>query len=319
MKKSLVLLLAVSMFLTVSLISIAETSYELYFDLQEGAVYNIDMVTNTHMSQNIFGQSVDMDQVMTVKYLYSIEEITSDNIYIIEMKFLDMENLYTEFDVSGPEDIDLESLNEELDYFNDILIDQTIQMHMDRYGNVIDVKGFDDYMMEMYLYLLENEEDPEALLAFQNFTGQFNDEVIKQSFQGYNSFMPDKAVSIGETWMSNIELALEFPIVLETKYTLENVTDDEFIISYEGSMDDFSDLMSMFGLDELGMDFVFDFDTTYTGVVHLDRDTRWYNSMEMKMVMDGRMIMIVPLDDAGNTQEIIIPMNTNSEFTLISY
>ncbi|MFW6288100.1 MAG: DUF6263 family protein, partial [bacterium] len=235
------------------------------------------------------------------------------------MTMMDLGFDFTKFEVTGlEEDIDLDSLNDEMNYLNDIINNRTLKMEMDRYGNVESIEGINEYMMEMYQYLMENENDPEVVTAYQNLATQFNDEFMKQSFEGYNAFMPDGMVTIGETWTRELELPQELPIVMAIDYTLEEVTEDEFIIKFTGDLGDIGDLMSLFGLADMDMDIDIDLDTRYSGEICLDRNSRWYNSMEIIMTMDGNFTMLIPVDEEGNLQEYQIPIYVINETRISS-
>ncbi|MFP4661590.1 MAG: DUF6263 family protein [Halanaerobiales bacterium] len=319
MKKISVLVCLSLMLFSLTFVCLAEKTYDLSFNLQEGSNYDINLEATTTINQEIMGQSMEMGQSITASYTYNIKERTDQDIYKIDMEMGNMSFDFTKFDLTdAEEEIDLESLNEEMSYLNDMMTDVDIEMEMDKYGKVISMNGLEEYINNMYEYAIENSEDPETVTAYQNMASQFNDQVMMESMSQYSVFMPGKKVSVGETWTQEMKLQQDFPFVLSVDYTLDSVTADEFVLSFNGSISDIGDFASMLGLGDMDVDMDMDIDTEYTGVVHLDRETCWYKKMEVLMSMDGSISMTVPVDEEGTMQEFNIPMSSTSEMLITS-
>ncbi|MFW6306624.1 MAG: DUF6263 family protein [Bacillota bacterium] len=319
MKKRFILLLLSLMIFTTNFICLAEEIYDLSFNLQEGSKYDLEMESRSSINQEIMDQSMEMGQTMNATYTYFIKDCTNQDIYKIDFTMGKMKFDFTNFKVTGSsEELDLDSLNEEMDYLNDIMADVTIEMEMDKYGDVRSINGLQEYMQDMYKHVMENSDDPEAVVAYQNMSSQFNEDMMKQSLSQYSAFIPQRAVAVGEKWTTEINLQQGFPLEMSVDYTLDSVTADEFIISFEGSLSNIGDIASMLGLGDMEFDIDMNIETDYSGIVYLDRETRWYNKMELMMNMDGYFTMKIPVDEEGNIQELKVPMSAISNILLKS-
>ncbi|MFW6287452.1 MAG: DUF6263 family protein [bacterium] len=319
MKKISVLVLLSVMLFSLTFVCLAGKSYDLSFNLQEGSKYDLNMEATTTVNQEIMGQTMEMGQSITASYTYYIKERTDQDIYKIDLALGNMSFDFTKFEVtSAEEEIDLESLNEEMSYLNDMMTDVDLEMEMDKYGKVMSMKGFEEYINRMYEYAIENSDDPETVTAYQNMASQFNDQVMMESMSQYSVFMPGEKVAVGETWTQEMNLQEGFPFVLSVDYTLDSVTADEFVLSFKGSLSDMGDFASMLGLGDMDVDMDMNIDTEYMGIIHLDRETCWYNKMEVLMSMDGSIYMTVPVDEEGTMQELNIPMSSTSEMLITS-
>lgn len=198
----------------------------LKFNLEKNKGYDYELTVS--LDQAIMGQDMKID--MTTYYSMDVqgEENETKNITTGVERFrmkssvagfnidIDTDNPPPAADSKNPMDI--------LNRVFGAIKGQTFTMKVNPEGNITEVKGLED-MGQKIADSLGLEEDEKEKMK-QQFSGQFNEDQLKQSLGRFWYIFPNKEVKVGDTWNKNSELGGRMPGKYNSTYKVTDIESD---------------------------------------------------------------------------------------------
>ncbi|MDR0332558.1 MAG: DUF6263 family protein [Dysgonamonadaceae bacterium] len=201
----------------------------LSFNPTEGETYSYRFSNKQEMTQNVMGQSIVMNIAMDIVTEMSVKEKTADKI--------SMDYVYTELivDISSPmmtiryNSATGEEFASGMDiYLHQLygaLLGKPMNVVFSSNGTVISVSGFDVIMDEIRKNTLS--ENPAMQAMADGLLQAFNEDAMKQILEQSFVMYPQKAITIGDSWSSDISSNIAGMSSISTNtYTLVSVKDD---------------------------------------------------------------------------------------------
>lgn len=212
MKKHVVLLTLLTVILAGKGFGQGNKSYTLNFNPANGEKYNMEMVTDTKVTQSYMGQDMKINMKYIVDALYDINasgsnkalSMTYDKI-IMDM---DMMGQNIEMNSESPD-----STNPQNQSFR-ALKGATVTAIIKSDGTVIDVQG-----AEALIDRLGNADGP-AKEGLKRLVGK---DAIKSIMEGSFKIYPDKKVKVGDSWTSITAIESPYKMSSNNTYTLNKV------------------------------------------------------------------------------------------------
>ncbi|MGV3761888.1 DUF6263 family protein [Parapedobacter sp.] len=203
-----------------------KASVKLKFNLNPGDKYLFSSVVKQEIVQEAMGQRIITTQDITTEYIYTIKArqngITQIDVMMSAMKM--------DTDVGGMQRITFDSSNPE-EGTNELkvmanVIGKSFQLHVNEDGSVHKVEGFADIFGDM--------EGPQADILKQSF----GDSSLVQSMNQITNIYPDKAVSVGDTWVKTFSgpIANLMQSEATSNFTLSGIEGDMAILEVAGQL-----------------------------------------------------------------------------------
>jgi hypothetical protein len=222
MKKSF----AILTFLAVA-VSYTQAQVVLSFKPEKGVTYRYEIDINQDMTQKMMGMEVPMTLNMGFDYDMIVKSATNQEIkmqttfkgitYLLKSMYMNME-----YDSKNPKK-ELSETDRIIQKLFDVLIDKTLDVTMKPDGRVTSVSGMDAIGQDMLKAVgTENTQMAEQLGAATK--QQFNDNILKATFEQSFKFYPSKPLNKNDTWDVPVEMNISgMDAIVKSKYTLTDV------------------------------------------------------------------------------------------------
>lgn len=187
------------------------------------------------------------------------------------------------------------------------LIGMGFSMTVGKDGKVVDIQGFDTMLEDLRraFRVLPREENE---IIIEELDLYFGPEKFTEEFERFFIFLPGKKVAQGDSWEKSYSVSTEIPLDITTTYTLHDVTDDSYIITFK------SDVAAP--ADQVGKDFGF-YDIIYEvagtgeGELTVAKDSFWVSKYGGLTNLDGSMSLRDPNE---GDKTITIPIKIEMRF-----
>jgi len=280
-----------SFFLVVLILTTCKVEKKVLLQLnfKEGKHYGLLMTTDQKISQEIQGQKMELDQTMKIGLDFNVVRVLDNGDAEIEVtykrtgyRFYNPMIGTFEYDSDNPPaKIPPPALGFAA------LIGKGFTIVISPKGEVRELRGLDQMLAQVV-----NDLDlpPQAASAREQIVAalkkQFGDDATKEMLgQTFNIFPPD-SIPIGGTWRKRIEMRSVYPMVIDARYTLQSIKENEAHISLSaeiGSNPKTSPLT--FG----GMTMEYQFSGKMEGELVLDLESGLTKSGRTNQVFSGEM------------------------------
>lgn len=178
-----------------------EGAVELRWKFRAGQELRYEVAQQT--TTQIRGMS--QDQTTTTTYLWKVENLAEDGTATVRMKY---ESLRVK--ASGLQEFEYDSRKDKEPPANQSvqiqskLVGQSFTLKMTPAGRVKEVKGFDKILDRM----LEDQPEEQRELARGMLEQMFTGKTMESMFQQMTPALPEKKVSVGDTWKSGFTFRL---------------------------------------------------------------------------------------------------------------
>lgn len=298
MKTKLIPLLLISTFMFASSLT-AKSKVLLRLNLQKGTTYEMTMITNNIIDQEMMGQNMKMDQKMEMGFSYEVLDVLPNENFEVEYAVLRMK---LNMNINGQAvNMDSESTDDSNPMNKSLkdLVNIKIKMEMTPRGSIENVEGLDQYAKQ----LSGNKQLAQTMPMFindKNF-GTF----VGQTF----NYFPENEVETGEKWtstfylpsMMNMETTMNFEVAsIEKEKVVLNVTSDVNINS---------------PIEQSGFKMDVKMTGTQTGTMTIDPSDGWVRESDLAQKFDMNMKMKNP--QSGEDMEIPMLMNAVTKITVV--
>jgi len=211
----------------------AKDSVLLKFNFQKGKTYNYSMTLDakrtkgdqnrgTTMKWNYDMQVVDESKdLKTIKATYKRIDMTADMGNDQKMEF------------SSEKKVDAMDFMQMPSKMFSIIKGKSFTMQVNEKGEVISVSGFDK-IGEAVVNEMGLPEEMKPMMR-ENFQKQFNDDAVKQLFSQSFNALPNKYISVGDSWKTNTSLtALKQDI--STIYTVRSIKGQRVLLTGDSKL-----------------------------------------------------------------------------------
>jgi hypothetical protein len=268
----------------------------LQYNFKQGEVLKQNMVMNMDLVQKIMDQEVKiMDQevkislTMGMKTTFDVKE-RHENSYTLEVKYKELkvdvsipgvDSGTISFDSNTDEDVATEA---NLGAMFKAIIDKPFEVVMDKTGKVESVKGLDTFLESMINTFDDNVPEEIRQQMVTQFGTQFSEEAFKSQFEQNTGYLPDKPVSVGDSWENKMAaMASNFRLNINTTSTLKSIEDNVVNLSLEGTVS----VPEGYEQEISGMTTKVSLKGTQKGTLKLNKDTGWIISSNMALNFNG--------------------------------
>ena len=285
---------------------IAAEKVDLKLDLKKGQSYPLLATIDSKVVQTMGGQQQTIDQSMAIYYTMKVTDVAADGTMDVTVTYdrvrMNMKNpagnIEYDSDKTKPEETPMMARG-----FAG-LVGSKLDLKITPKGKVTDVKGADELLKRM-IDKMELQEPQKSMVETQ-LKQQFGPEAIRKSFEQMTAFYPEKPVAPGESWTQKVPLAMGFPILTETTYTLKEVKGDAVVIDMKGTVSTDPKQPMKMGPQQM----VYDLKGEQTGTITLDKSSGWIQTGKAQQNLDGS----VKLQGGGQDLEIPMKIQTDMAF-----
>lgn len=211
----------------------AKDSALLKFNFQKGKIYNYsitvdaqrkkgDQSMGTVMKWKYDMQVVDESKgVKTVKATYKRIDMTADMGNDQKMEF------------SSEKKVDAMDFMQMPSKMFSIIKGKSFTMQVNEKGEVVSISGFDK-IGEAVVNEMSLPDEMKPMLR-ENFQKQFNDDAVRQLFSQSFNALPNKYVSVGDSWRTNASLST-LKQDIATVYTVRSIRDSRILLTGESKL-----------------------------------------------------------------------------------
>ncbi|MEM5564433.1 DUF6263 family protein [Psychroserpens sp. AS72] len=213
--------------------SVLNAQTSLTYNLQVGDQFKIKQVANQDIVQDMNGQKHEMKNLLEGDFTFIVEEV-NDSLYGLKFKF-DRFKMVSSSNLIG----EIISVNT-----NDSIADDdiegkifaqlvTVDLAMDMYknGKIKSIEGSNELISKMVNAVGDIDEFTKEVMK-ESMKGEFSNESLSKSFEQMTYIYPNTTVNIGDSWENDFEGDLSS----KNTWTLDNITDDEIIITGKSSV-----------------------------------------------------------------------------------
>lgn len=261
---------------------ITTAQYDIVYNLEKGGVYPQNLVVTSEQNQVINGQNQDITTIISTESDYVVTDI-KEGIYSIDIIVNKMSNTTKSAMGSQTMSSDGAASNPMNQMFKNMIKDP-IKITMNNKGEIL---SFDN--SAQLVGLTEGMEMPEMQLL--QIEGAMKKEMgAEKQIANYNKItqiLPTKEVNIGDSWDQEITVNSIATFESTTTYTLENVTEDSYIINSSAMVTTPKDATT----DLMGMKAKYDLSGPLKATYTIDKNTGWIESASFEQSLDGTVLI----------------------------
>ncbi|MCK4665239.1 hypothetical protein KAU33_00720 [Candidatus Dependentiae bacterium] len=242
--------------------------------LKTGEVYEQETVLDQKITQVVMGNSMEMDQKITMKYNQVVEEVDADgnilfNVKYAAVKFIQKTAAFTvEYDSDNPpKEIPPMAIG------YDALVGLEFKMKMNNKGEVLEVFGIEEMFKKMrdkFKKSLPDLSEEEFEKMMEIIEKSYGPESMVNNMKSMSGFYPDKPISVGYKWKVENKSGPPLPLKLNTDYHFKEKKDGILLITAQSTLESDPEAEPM----EIGeMKMSYNVKGTQNGTIKLDQDT----------------------------------------------
>lgn len=273
----------------ISLFTIQSTEYDLGLNLKVGDIYKQVITIEQAISQEIMGQTIDINNDIEISTSYEVERMEKGN-FVMKTAFtymgMDMRTPMANVSITSEGDDDASAIFKSM-------MNKPFYAHMNRRGDIVDVEGLSDLVASVA---------GSGALSEEELSASFGEEAMKRNMQMAAALYPEKKVKVGEKWQKTVTVDSDMVMVMDIEYTLKSTSSDYFVVGAEGSIVVPNDKPSNVN----GIPTIYNLAGTLSGEIKIDTKTRWVIDGELTQEIKGEVEMKA---SANMPQDITFPMN----------
>lgn len=275
------------------------------------APLHMRMVMTQTSEQEMMGQQISTEQVLSYHYLYVPLDVSEggDTTIWVSIEGMAMEMAVNTTGMTETLRIDTDdptTLAGEGQIFAG-MVGQGYEIVMNSQGKVIAINGLGE-MIDGIMARANPENDPAVAQSLQMFLGGFTEEGLANNFASMMPVYPAEPISIGDGWTHVMTMTAPLPMVITSQFEMVDRQDGMVTFDLFGDIEVSSEPMGQEGLD---MRLIL---TGYqSGMARVEESSGLTLYSETSMEMDG----FIEFEADGET--ISIPMSSTSITTLEMY
>lgn len=220
--------------------NIVSAQTNLSYNLKVGDHFVVKQVANQDIVQDMNGQKHEMTNLLEGDFTFIVEHV-SDSLYELKFKFdrfkiVSTSNLVGEIISVNTNDA-IKDDDIEANIFSQ-LFNVNSAMSMYKNGNIKSIEGSNKLISSMVNAVgdVDVDEFTKEVMK-ESMKSEFSNESLAMSFEQMTYIYPNTTVTIGDTWENNFKGELSS----KNTWTLDNITNDEIIITGESTVNFLND------------------------------------------------------------------------------
>lgn len=278
--------------------------------LKKGDVFNQRMNTVSDVTQNLFGQQVEMKNEMTGELRYEIVAVENGN-YVMDVSYTKLEmsvkSPMTQTNMSGSSDTP--GADNLFSPMLSAMTGKTFRVTMTPSGRTVSVEGMEkifDAILEQDSFSSLPPEAAEQLL--KQIKNSYGGDSFKSNMQTGMAAFPETPVSVGDSWTEESHIKTGIDMNMRIKYTLTGKTADHILITAETEIETGGEPAEMNGIAVL-----YKLKGNMASEIRLNHKTLWTEYSAGKMNMEGT-IVIPKSEQVPTDMTIPLTMQTTSSY-----
>jgi len=278
MKKTLTLLLLIA-----SLSSYGQKS-SLVLNLKKDSTYYLNQNSNLSITQEIPGHTQVINTYISALVSHKVIAIR-DTVFELEVQY---ESFGIKMDMSGTTIMSVDTKNKDSqDIMNKVMrgmLHKTITITISKKGKIMDVKNIDSFYADMFVGFPELTEAQKTQIKAQ-VEKSFGEKAFRNNFQDAFAVLPDAAVGVNDTWVSDTNIETIAVAKIKTTYVLKSVDDRAFNVHGDAAVSS-AGIADFIVSNGLPMRYN-NVNGTYTVEIKLDKATGWITESKISKHIKG--------------------------------
>lgn len=272
-----------------SLTTFAQESVSLRLNPEVGDEFTVTVDQKQDITQTIMGMEQKITQDQAIRVVYECTGVSKDAILMdatIDGVKLSTSGAVgdTDYDSDNPSD---EATGQALVY--SAMIGSVLKAEFNVFGQIEKVTGV-NAMMEKVADAFDFAEGPERDAFMDEVAKSISDESFAKDFGASMITFPKEEMSVGDTWTSESTVQTQTLLKVVTTYTVQEITDDEVVLSVEGNIS--TDSSSSDPVVVSGMELIYSLGGTQTGSIRIDREKGWVTTSTIDLDISGEVEMM---------------------------
>ncbi|MFO7818899.1 MAG: DUF6263 family protein [Halanaerobacter sp.] len=297
----------------VSLPVLAQDEYDLELNLTAGQNYNLKIKAVQQFKQDFFGNQMTIKQKFITKNSYHVQEIDSNNNYILDVKYDDLQVELQELggDFGGVDEGEYKTkFNNSMQQAARSIEGQEFRMKVSPEGQLLSLEGYEDLLerWQKAVQKYQNENDMTTGVGIENF---FDEKFMEQLWKNVFAYIPQEPVELEESWQSKFRLTAPLTTAISNNYTLKEVKTDAKTILTKAPLE-IKDLTLPQQKEE---NISYNLNGQQKGKLILDSQSNWIQRGELDFNAQGNMEVESSMVD----QKLLMPISSTIQINLSSY
>ena len=297
MKTKLIVLFVVTNLL-VALTVQAASRVLLRLNLQKGSTYEMTMISDNNIDQEMSGQKMKILQKVEMLSTCQVLDILPDNNFLIEYS---IQKMKINMNVNGKEmNSDSDSTgNNPMNGFLKDLSSLKMKIKLNSKGQVQEIEGLEEYAKKM-------SGNPQMSQSMKMFTDEKN---FKSYFEQTFSYFPENEIEVGSKWSSSMKMPALMNMDIVMNFEVANILNDQVLLNVV------SNVNMETPMDVNGMKMNIKMAGTQTGTMAIALADGCVGSSDCIQKYDVNMKMKNP--QSGEDMEIPMVMNSVIKSTVV--
>jgi hypothetical protein len=277
----------------------AESKTSLRLNLQKGSTYEMTMVTNSNIDQEVMGQKMKIGQKMEMIFSYQVLDILPNKNFLIEYSIL---KIKMDMSMNGLE-MNFESNSSDtgnpMNTALSGLVANKLKLEFNSKGQVERIEGLEEYVKKI-------NEHPQMSQSMQMFT---NEKSFKTFIGQIFNYFPETKITKGDKWTSSFSLPAMTNIETTMNFEVADITSNQIALKVT------SDVNSEGPIEQMGVKMYVKLTGTQNGNMVLDQTDGWLRSSDL--IQKFNMKLKTKNPQSGEDMEIPVISNTVTKITIL--
>jgi len=273
--------------------AVAQDKLNFALRLEAGSSFLSTFDASQNITQTVDGEKQELTQEMFMSWIYDVQSRDKSGEMDIRLTYKRIKVLQdygeqvSEYDSENPPsflDPSMRGLA--------TLPGTVLNLRLDTRGKVLKLRGVDE-MLDKMITAMQLPDSPNKENIIADLRKQFGMEAMKQSIEQATLFYPEKAVSVGQTWVQKVNLSSSLPMNIESNYSLQSRIDGISSISVKSDIK--ADTSNALRMGQLSL--IYDISGNQDGLLKVDEKTGLPISSELNSSYSGNVIVAGVADD----------------------
>ena len=277
----------------------AKSKVLLRLNLEKGSVYEMTMVTASHINQEMMGQKMKMEMTMQMNFNYEVLDVLANGNFLIDYSIMKMK---MDMNMNGQSmnfDSDSSEGNIALNSKLKNLIGTKLKLELNPGGKVIQVDGIEEYIKSI-------AGDQQLAQSMQMFMSKDN---FSSFFDQTFNYFPENEVSVGDKWNSSFKLPVIMNMETVMNFEVAEIQKNEVVLNIN------SDVNMDAPIEQGGMKVDMKMNGTQNGKMTIDTSDGCFRSQVLTQKFD--MLMKMKNPQSGEDMEIPMALTSDINATMV--
>jgi len=296
-------------------LSACNSKLALFINAKTGDSYKCHIVVNQTTNMEYGDETGTSTQNMVTDFIIAVDDVDSEGNLTMNYKY---DALSIETEENGNKET-FDSKNADADdpvskLYNSI-IGKGFLVKMTKFGEVKEISGIDEFLGSMLDSMgIDEDESTQALMEQMkaSLRESFGEDALKSSIEQSTRVFPEtENIKVGDSWTIENSFKSIVNLNMEATYTLEKIEEKIAHISVKSDFE-VDDGKS---INYMGVEMLADLSGKMTGNIKVNINNGLLSEGELNQEVTGKMSLVMPAMDGGESQTIELPINITSKAT----